>query len=218
MTPLSFEPWARILVPLVAQVTVWLAAGAVVATLAARRGPRAAAETTTAVLAGVLMLTGLALAPWPSWGAWMPTHSDKDPYEPPPDISGTEPDLPAGWISLGEQVPRDEGEFEPGVWQSGVGPWACVAVAVVLPVLAGWGLLRLGLGLVAVRRCLAQKPARVRPGTPRPLRGPPADHGRAASCPPPRTARPGHSRDSWLRPARDLPAGRSGVLGPGGDD
>jgi beta-lactamase regulating signal transducer with metallopeptidase domain len=163
--------WAQTLTQLVVQVTLWLAVGAVAVAWARRRSPRAAAETTTWILSGVLLLTILAVMPWPAWCALPSLFAETDSTpasrtDPAPqaapvvpaagswhkgDIDRLAPPLLARPDPAWEPEPVTADPREPAMAPS-THRWARI-VPLLVTILAGGCLLRFGVALWAMREC-----------------------------------------------------------------
>jgi beta-lactamase regulating signal transducer with metallopeptidase domain len=153
------------------RVTLLALAAAALYAIAARRGPGAASPVAAACLGGSVVLTLLALCPLPSWWAWQAT-----PPAAPAAGAPTPDQAPA---VLGEASPDPENNPQPGPHGEGIGlswfvgwlrqgwgrmdratasspvdQWNGSGILAVL-FLTGMGLylLRLALGLWAIRTC-----------------------------------------------------------------
>lgn len=149
---------------LLMQATLWLSLGLLLVSLARRRGPRAAAETSVWVLSGLALLTLLALVPWPAWFP-LPEWQRPGPPEvvemlpPPAPLPSPSKIKESAWKI---ETPALAAEAAPAPVASTPTPllapevetpgWL-LAGAWLAAALASLCLARLGLALLAVRRC-----------------------------------------------------------------
>jgi beta-lactamase regulating signal transducer with metallopeptidase domain len=173
MNAMNLDRWGLALADLLLQVTLWTGLGLALYAAVARGRPRAGARLATAVLAGVVALTGLALAPVPLWrlGALLPelpapaaSRLDHDPATAPDRATVIEVASAAGpggagavasWLKelfgiapailpAGQPRPSSSRLSPPGLLTGALALCACV-----------FGV-RLALGLWAVRRLRRQ--------------------------------------------------------------
>jgi beta-lactamase regulating signal transducer with metallopeptidase domain len=171
MNSAMVHSWALALAQLVVQVTLWLLVGTLLVALASRRSPRAASETVTWVLAGVLLLTALAASPWPAWCPLILAAEDFEAAPPIPANASHEtvaavaatdsweigplelPAPPAEASAILPSPPLGEPANRVGMVSSRQTAGWVRFLALGLTTLAGVCLLRLAFALWAVREC-----------------------------------------------------------------